>query len=89
MQKAQSREARMQLNRHLVIKALGDVDEAVIAELLATGASAEEFAQAQAWLENDDPLLNSGKPLPRGRVAQVADILRTVDEENSVDPGRP
>jgi hypothetical protein len=35
----------MQLSRQLVIKALGDVDEAVIAKIPATSASAEDLAQ--------------------------------------------
>ena len=54
----------MQLNRHLVLKALGDVDEAAVAKVLATGASREELAQAQACIDNDEPLVNSGKSLP-------------------------
>ena len=39
----------MQLNRYLVMKALGDVDDAVIAKILALGATTEELALAQAW----------------------------------------
>ena len=79
----------MQLNRQLVIKALGDVDEAVVAKVLATGASSEDLAQAQAWIENDEPLLNSGKPLPAAPVAQLVAILAALEEENSADPVRP
>jgi hypothetical protein len=79
----------MQLNRHVILKALGDVDEAAVAKVLATGASREELAQAQAWIDNDEPLVNSGKPLPAGRVAQLVAILTTLEEENSVDPVRP
>ena len=54
----------MRLNHELIIKSLGDVDDTVIAQILATGASAEELAEAQAWIVNDEPLLNAGKPLP-------------------------
>ena len=79
----------MQLTRNLVLKALGDVDEAVVAKVLATGASAEELGQAQAWIENDEPLLNSGKPLPGASVAQLVAILAALEEENSADPVRP
>jgi hypothetical protein len=79
----------MQLNRHVILKVLGDVDEAAVAKVLATGASREELAQAQAWIDNDEPLVNSGKPLPAGRVAQLVAILTTLEEENSVDPVRP
>lgn len=50
----------MELTRELGTKALGDVKDTVLAEVLATGASAEELAQAQAWVANDEPLLNIG-----------------------------
>ena len=79
----------MQLNRHLILKALGDVDEAIIAKVLATSASADELAHAQAWIDNDEPLVNSGKPLPAGRVAQLVAILAALEEENRADPVRP
>ena len=38
----------MQLNRHLILKALGDVDEAIIAKVLATSASADTVPRRNA-----------------------------------------
>ena len=67
----------MQLDHELIIKSVGEVDDTVIAQILTTGASAEELAEAQAWIVNDEPLLNAGKPLPVGRVLQVVEILKT------------
>ena len=71
----------MQLDHELIIKSVGEVDDTVIAQILTTGASAEELAEAQAWIVNDEPLLNAGKPLPVGRVLQVVEILKTLQEE--------
>ena len=67
------------LNRDDVIKAVGGVDDVTIAEIIGTGASADELAEAQAWIVNDDPLLNAGKPLPGGRVRELIDILAEFD----------
>jgi hypothetical protein len=59
------------LTRDDVIKAVGAVDDVTIAEIIGTGATAEELAEAQAWIVNDDLLLNAGKPLPSGRVRRA------------------
>ena len=54
------------LTRDEIIKAVGQVDDVTIAEIIGTGATAEELAEAQAWAVNDDPLLNAGSKLPTG-----------------------
>jgi hypothetical protein len=54
---------------------IGPVDDAVIARIIATGASAAEVLEAYTWQTADDQL---GTELDRtctGRVAQVFDIL--------------
>jgi uncharacterized membrane protein YkvA (DUF1232 family) len=71
------------LTRNDVITALGQVDDIVVAEILGTGATAEEFAEAQAWLSNNEPLMNSGRPLATGRVTRLIEILENMDEEAS------
>src|SRR5262249_40640947 len=48
---------------------LGELDDVVTAKIIATGATPEELAEAHAWLANDEPLMNAGRPLPSGRVA--------------------
>ena len=57
----------------------------VVADIIATGATAEELAEAHAWLANDEPLLNAGRPLPGGRVARLVDILAAISEEEEAD----
>jgi hypothetical protein len=77
--------AMTQLTRDDVIKAVGEVDDVTIAEIIGTGATAEELAEAQAWIVNDDPLLNDGKPLPGGRVRELIDILAELEPDEDVD----
>jgi hypothetical protein len=76
--------AMMQLSRDDVAAALGEVDELLNAKIVATGATAEEFAEAQAWLAYDEPLINEGKALAGGRVGQLVEILHRIEEE---EPG--
>jgi hypothetical protein len=76
----------MPLTREQIIKALGDGDDAIVAELMDIGATAEELAEAQAWVANDEPLVNTGRPLPSGRVSRLAEVLSTIEEEKSGDP---
>jgi len=64
-----------------VIAMLGELDDDVIAEIIASGATLEELAEAHAWLANDEPLMNAGRPLPGGRVARVVDIIAAISEE--------
>jgi hypothetical protein len=73
------------LNRAEIIRVLGEADDVTVAQIVASGATVHELAEAQAWVLNDEPLLNSGKPLPAGRVGQLAAILSKLEEE-SVDP---
>ena len=71
----------MSLNRSEIIGILGEVDDVIIAQIAASGATADELAEARAWVSNDEPLLNSGRPLPAGRVGQLAEILTKLEEE--------
>ena len=72
------------LTRDDITKAVGGVDDVTVAEIIGTGATADELAEAQAWIVNDDPLLNAGKPLASGRVRELIDILAELgpDEDN-------
>jgi len=69
------------LTRKDVIAMLGELDDDVTAEIIASGATLEELAEAHAWLANDEPLMNAGRPLPGGRVARVVDIVAAISEE--------
>ena len=75
------------LTRDDVIKAVGEVDDVTIAEIIGTGATAEELAEAQAWLANEDALLDAGKPPPTGRVRQLIDILAELEQDEDEGEG--
>jgi hypothetical protein len=64
-----------------VIATLGPLDDTIVVEIIATGATVEELAQARAWLTNDEALINSGKPLPSGRVADIIEIVAAQEQE--------
>ena len=75
------------LTRDNVIKAVGEVDDVTIAEIIGTGATAEELAEAQAWLTNEDALVKAGKPPPTGRVRELIDILAELEQDEDEDKG--
>lgn len=58
---------------------LGPADEALVAAISQTGASAGELAEAWAWLNADEALVNEGRSLPSGRVADLVGILEAAD----------
>lgn len=60
---------------------LGPVDETLIAEVMATGASFDELREAWAWLNGDEALMNEGRPLPGTRVAALIDLLEVDEDE--------
>jgi hypothetical protein len=80
-------EVMKRVTREDVTKAVGRVDDVTIAEIIGTGATADELAEAQAWLVNDEPLLNAGKPLASGRVRELIDILAELEPSEDDDKG--
>ena len=69
------------LTRDDVFKAIGEVDDVTIAEIIGTGATAEELAEAQAWIANEDASLDAGRPPLTGRVRELIDILTELEED--------
>jgi len=67
-----------------VIAILGPIDETLVAEVVATGATQAELSEAFAWVNNDEALIGEGRHLPAGRVAALVDLL-TADEEEQAD----
>jgi hypothetical protein len=63
------------MTREDVIAVLGPVDEVLIAEIVATGATPEELAQAWAWSNSDDALIGELRHLPEGKVAELINLL--------------
>ncbi|MFZ1048041.1 MAG: hypothetical protein WAN52_20745 [Pseudolabrys sp.] len=66
-------------------KAFGPVDDVTVAQIIGTGASPEELAEAKAWLSNDEPLMNAGKPLAKGRVGDLVEILTDLEDSEEED----
>ncbi|MBB2710244.1 MULTISPECIES: hypothetical protein [Rhizobium] len=64
-----------------VIAVLGPADSTLVAEVIATGATQAELAEAFAWANNDEALIGEGRPLPTGRIAALIDLLRADEEE--------
>jgi hypothetical protein len=73
------------LSRDDVTKAVSGADDVTIAEIIGTGATVEELAEAQAWLANDEPMINELRPLAHGRVRELVDILSELDEDGDED----
>ena len=74
------------LTREEVTAALGSVEDQFAAAMIGTGASLEEFVQARAWLINDEACMNTGQPLPSGRVARLIGIMSHAEESLLSDP---
>lgn len=75
------------ISRDDVTRAVGLADDVTIAKIIATGATVDELTEAQAWLANDEPLLNAGRPLATGRVRELVDILTELDPSEDEDDG--
>lgn len=73
------------ITRDDAIKAVGAEDDVVIAQIIGTGATVDELAEAQAWVANDEPMMNAGKPLPSGRVGELVDILSELQASEEDD----
>jgi len=78
----------MRVTRDDITKAVGPVDDMTIAEIIGTGATVEELAEAQAWIANDEPLMNAGRPLATGRVRQLIDILAELEQREDDEDGK-
>lgn len=69
----------MLITREDVARVVGGADDVTIAQIIGTGATVDELAEAQAWLANDEPMLNAGRPLATGRVRELIDILSELE----------
>lgn len=65
----------MTLTSHDVTAVLGPVDEALLAEIVATGATPTELSEAWAWVNSDEALIGEGRHLPAGTVAALVELL--------------
>lgn len=77
------------LTHDQVAAALATTDDRLIADILATGASAEEFAQARVWLENDEAPINAGEALASGPAAQILELIEAAEAARRQDEFGP
>jgi hypothetical protein len=78
-------EVIMQMTREDVAKVVDGADDVMIAQIIGTGATVDELAEAQAWLANDEPMINAGRPLATGRVRELVDILSELEASQDED----
>jgi hypothetical protein len=78
-------EVIMQMTREDVAKVVDGADDVTIAQIIGTGATVDELAEAQAWLANDEPMINAGRPLATGRVRELVDILSELEASQDED----
>lgn len=69
------------LTRDEVSALIGRADARVLTEILSLGPSRAELTEARAWLENDEAMLNEGRPIPTGRIARLVEVLQADDED--------
>jgi hypothetical protein len=73
------------ITRDDVSRTITGADDATIAQIIGTGATADELAEALAWMANDEPMMNAGMPLATGRVRELVDILAELEPDDDED----
>src|SRR3954471_23465776 len=69
------------LTRDEIAVVLKPAEDTVVAQIIVTGANKEEPAEAYAWMQSDEALMNTGRPLPSGRVGQIIAVLQAVEDD--------
>jgi hypothetical protein len=69
------------LTRDDIVGILKPAEDTVVVQILAMGATKEEFAEAYAWMQNDEALMNAGRSLPSGRVGEIVTILQAAEDD--------
>lgn len=61
------------MTRDEIVSIIGPVDNVFATEIARTGALPEQLTRA--WVNNSEALINEGRELPSGRVADLIDLL--------------
>src|SRR4051812_39375833 len=83
----QEESAMPSLTKNDIVAMLGEADDDLIVQLIGTGATQAELAEAYAWLRSDEALVNEGRPLPCGQVGTLVEILQTAEETEELEMG--
>lgn len=73
-----------ELTRSEIERIAGPLDDGLVVEILATGATSEEMAEAFEWLYADDAMARDLHREPVGRVGVLCEILSrgALDDED-------
>jgi hypothetical protein len=63
-----------------VIATFGPLDDVIVDAIIGMRPTLEELCEARAWIANDEASINSSKHLAHGRVAQLVEILSSLEE---------
>ena len=66
-----------------IVGILGPVDDALVVDILNTGATAAEVLEAFTWANADDQIGTETEHGPRGAVIRVYEILKREEPEES------
>jgi len=58
-----------------IVRILGPIDDGVIAQIIAVGATIEDVAEAHAWLSTRDYFRHTAHEMAHGRIARVYQLL--------------
>ncbi|CAN7570575.1 hypothetical protein LJR251_004051 [Rhizobium rhizogenes] len=64
-----------------IVSVLGPVDETLMADVSAIGATPEELAEAWAWVNSDQAMIDEGRTLPSGKVAELVELLSASEDD--------
>ena len=68
-------------NAEEIRKIVGDLDDAVITDIMRTGATEGEVLEAFLWTTSDEELGNEVERLPHGTVGAICEILTSQEPQ--------
>jgi hypothetical protein len=69
------------MSRRDINALVGEVDELIVKEIIETGASRAELAEALSRLEGGALAPQEGRPSSRRRISRLVDLLMVVDTD--------
>jgi len=67
--------------RREIVEIVGPLDDAVLLEILRSGATAAEVLEAFTWVNANDQIATETEHGPRGAVLRVCEILQQEEPE--------
>jgi hypothetical protein len=73
--------ARTAANPDEIRKIVGDLEDAIVTNIMRTGATESEVLEAFLWTTSDEELGNEVERLPHGTVGAVYEILKAQEPD--------